>query len=296
MDPARCRRHGLSRRSHRGARRPGRARQRRLEPPRPSLHRLGGGGALGIARPRDLLPLRVGHLVRAAAVGGRASLRSALDLRACRAHAPCTCKVGIPASHYLDMRVAMGLESVAEGEAAVGRQVLRGFERSHADARTDKVLNAGWRIVGALIHRRRVLAPSASAIGVHSLVVDALEERLKGRAYGAGVRPGADRQGRSRARSPSAGGSRGEDLQPPDGRRLSRRDRRGSAACVIICSGADAAWLALPSRKDKPLAIDIGSPEQIAVAPGWERIALDHLLAHGASRCRRPSASRSRPW
>jgi glutamyl-tRNA reductase len=50
---------------------------------------------------------------------------------------------------------------------------------------------------------------------------------------------------------------------------------------VVVCSGADAAWLELPSRSDKPLAVDIGSPEQIAKAPGWEQIALDDLLSKG---------------
>src|SRR6185503_10147083 len=63
-------------------------------------------------------------------------------------------KVGPAAAHYL-MRVAAGLESLAEGEPAVGRQVLRGFERAHAAKRTDKPLNACWRAVGSLIHRRR---------------------------------------------------------------------------------------------------------------------------------------------
>src|SRR5438874_12653038 len=55
-------------------------------------------------------------------------------------------KVGPAAAHYL-MRVAAGLESVAEGEPAVGRQVLRGFERAHAGKRTHKPLNACWRAV-----------------------------------------------------------------------------------------------------------------------------------------------------
>jgi glutamyl-tRNA reductase len=51
------------------------------------------------------------------------------------------------------------------------------------------------------------------------------------------------------------------------------------AAAVVVCSGADAAWLALPQRVDGPVAVDIGSPEQITAAPGWERLALDKLLA-----------------
>src|SRR5438067_8397030 len=79
------------------------------------------------------------------------------------------------------MRVAAGLESVAEGEPAVGRQVIRAFERAHAARRTDKALNSCWRAVGALIHGRRALAPSASTVGVHSLVADAVGKWLEPR-------------------------------------------------------------------------------------------------------------------
>jgi glutamyl-tRNA reductase len=185
-------------------------------------------------------------------------------------------KVGPSAAHYL-MRVAAGLESVAEGEPAVGRQVLRGFEQSHAGKRTDKALNACWRAVGSLIHRRRSIAPSTTAVGVHALVANVLEAQCPS---GAQVHVfGQGQIGKAVARSLSAKRrftSKAFNRSTFDGFRAAAQ----TADAVVICSGADQAWLTLPPREDGPLAIDIGSPEQVSAAPGWQRIALDALLAN----------------
>jgi glutamyl-tRNA reductase len=184
-------------------------------------------------------------------------------------------KVGAPAAHYL-MRVAAGLESVAEGEPAVGRQVLRGFERSHGESRNDKVLNASWRAVGSLIHHRRALAPSASTVGVHSLVAHALEQRLPAKStvlvFGQG------QIGKAVARVLS---QRSKFNAKAFNRATAEQFHKAvdKAPAIVVCSGADTAWLTLPARADKPVAVDIGSPEQILDAPGWDRLALDEMLA-----------------
>lgn len=205
-------------------------------------------------------------------------LRSALVSRLADSTRRMHLKVGPAAANYL-MRVAAGLESVAEGEPAVGRQVLRGFERSHAGKRTDKALNACWRAVGSLIHRRRAIAPSTAAVGVHALVTSVLEAQLPG---GAKVHVfGQGQIGKAVARSLNAQrrfSSKAFNRSTLEQFRAAALD----ADAVVICSGADQAWLTLPSREgDGPLAIDIGSPEQLAAAPGWQRIALDELLSQG---------------
>lgn len=186
-------------------------------------------------------------------------------------------KVGPAAAHYL-MRVASGLESLAEGEPAVGRQVLKGFERAHAAKRTDKALNACWRAVGALIHRRRSLAPTTAAVGVHALAVHALEALLPGGAtvlvFGQGqIGKAVTRSLQSLRRFTTKTFNR-TTLEP-------FRAACANADAVIVCSGADAAWLSLPRRDDGPVVIDVGSPEQLASSEGWQRIVLDDLLSKG---------------
>ncbi|MBK7861124.1 MAG: hypothetical protein IPJ65_21440 [Archangiaceae bacterium] len=243
----------------------------------PSAELLSTGAAKGIARLETCS--RCEWVVSAeqaqwAAELLRSALMSRLEDTGRRMHL----KVGPAAAHYL-MRVAAGLESVAEGEPAVGRQVLRGFERAHATKSTDKTLNACWRAVGSLIHRRRTIAPSTAAVGVHALVGNVLEAQLPSAAqvhvFGQG------QIGKAVARSLSARRrftSKAFNRQTLDG----FRDAAKTAEAVVICSGADQAWLTLPARDDGPLCIDIGSPEQVSAAPGWQRLALDDLLSKGA--------------
>jgi glutamyl-tRNA reductase len=59
------------------------------------------------------------------------------------------------------------------------------------------------------------------------------------------------------------------------------RAEAARADAVVVCSGAEQGWLALPARKDGPVAIDLGSPEQLSAAPGWQHLALDDLLSKG---------------
>lgn len=205
-------------------------------------------------------------------------LRSALLSRLPHSDRRMHLKVGPAAAHYL-MRVASGLESLAEGEPAVGRQVLKGFERAHAGKRTDKLLNACWRAVGSLINRRRSLAPSTAGTGVHALVANALLAQLPGSSTVAIF--GQGQIGKAVARS--LGGQRGLTAKAFNRSTLDAfRAAAATADATVICSGADSAWLALPARKDGPVVVDVGSPEQVLAAPGWQRIALDDLLSTGS--------------
>jgi glutamyl-tRNA reductase len=239
----------------------------------PSMELIAAGAATGIARLETCS--RCEWAISSAQPQWAADLlRSALLSRA-GAERQMHIKVGAPAAHYL-MRVAAGLESVAEGEPAVGRQVLRGFEKSHGESRNDKVLNATWRAVGSLIHHRRALAPSAAAVGVHSLVAHALEDRVDTKGLIAIF--GQGQIGKAVARVLS---TRGRFQAKAFNRTTAEQFHAAvqKAAAVVICSGADEAWLKLPDRPDHPLAIDIGSPEQISSAPGWDRLELDTMLA-----------------
>ena len=61
------------------------------------------------------------------------------------------------------LRVVVGLDSVAEGESAVGRQVLRAFEHSRTAGLSDRRLRHVWKHVERLIHLRRDAVPSSRA-------------------------------------------------------------------------------------------------------------------------------------
>jgi len=183
--------------------------------------------------------------------------------------------VGTAALHYL-LRVASGLESIAQGEHAVGRQVLRAFEKAHDTGRTDRALHACWRITGEMLNELREALPERHAVGVQTLAVRALEAH--------GVRKdaqvlvfGQGDIGRATMRALEKAGF----LQATAYRRASMGDfdrEALRARAVVVCSGAPEAWLTLPRREDFPLVVDVGSPAQVARADGWDAVALDRLL------------------
>ncbi len=181
-------------------------------------------------------------------------------------------KLSTGALHYL-LRVSLGLESVAEGEHAIGRQVLRAFEVAHDAGSTDRTLHLCWHAVGRLLQLRKETGVGSS-VGVQSLVAAELEglERavpiaLLGRGeIGRQIETALHRAGFSEV----AGFSRAEWEV------FDRRCER--AAVVIVATGGPAPWLELPSRADSPLLIDVGAPVQVASAEGWRLVPLDALL------------------
>lgn len=179
---------------------------------------------------------------------------------------------GYAAAHYL-CRVTTGLDSLAEGEAAVARQVLKAFSDAHSQKRTDRLLNLLWNQLGKLVHHKRQLI-SRPGIGVQKLVLDELLERGPARPV---VIFGRGTIGRSIDESLRNNGfttslySRAE--------RAAFDEAVATASTLVMASGAPAPWLVLPQRHDHPTVIDVGSPSQIVKAPGWNTLGLDELLS-----------------
>jgi len=72
------------------------------------------------------------------------------------------------------LRVAAGLDSVAQGEHAIGNQVIRSFERAHEAGTVCRSLHVAWRGVGDLLNRARRVLPQGRTGGVQALVLQRL--------------------------------------------------------------------------------------------------------------------------
>jgi hypothetical protein len=180
------------------------------------------------------------------------------------------------------LRVAAGLDSVAQGEHAIGNQILRAFERAHEAGTVCRNLHVAWRGVGEMLNRARRILPQGRTGGVQALVVQRMLD-VPGDAprdqpiavFGLGE------IGRAMLRAlADAGFTAVESFN-----RASMRAFEGAvqrAQVVIVASGAARAWLTLPQGHGRR-AFDLGSPLQLIDAPGWQLTALDELLdAHGA--------------
>ncbi len=202
-------------------------------------------------------------------------LSSALAVRVPETQLSLHSKHGLPAANYL-FRVVLGLDSVAEGESAVGRQVLTGFANAHKKSATDAVLRQVWKQTETLIHQRRTEGSAVPTAGIQSLVVAVLLEVAKLNA--AVVVWGLGEVGRATMRALArAGFTQVTGCKRGDGDELQRLAKAG--AHVVVCTGATAAYLELPPITASRLCIDIGCPAQVASAPGWERLDLDSLLS-----------------
>lgn len=179
-------------------------------------------------------------------------------------------RAGTSAVHYL-MRVMVGLDSVAEGESAVGRQVLKAFELARKEGASDRRLNRVWRALERVIHLRRETVPATQSLGVQSLVRETLRELAPhhvailgrgdfGQAMERSLRPLWDVETFSRQ-------SLDELLR-----------RAGTFDAVVVCTGGASAWLELPARFGRGVVIDAGSPPQVRSAAEWTYVGLDTLL------------------
>jgi glutamyl-tRNA reductase len=181
------------------------------------------------------------------------------------------------------LRVAAGLDSVAQGEHAIGNQVLRSFERAHEAGTVCRNLHVAWRGVGELLGRARRILPQGRTGGVQALVT----QRMLGVPRDAPIAVfGLGEIGRAMLRSlADAGFTAVESFN-----RASMRAFEGAvqrAHTVIVASGAAHAWLTLPPASETVgsgrRVFDLGSPLQIVSAPGWQLTPLDELLdGHGA--------------
>jgi glutamyl-tRNA reductase len=181
-------------------------------------------------------------------------------------------KVSAGALHYL-ARVTLGLESVAEGEHAIGRQVIRAFEVAHDAGKTDKVLHMCWHAMGRILQARRATGVGSS-VGVQSLAAAALADVGKHELI---LVKGQGEIGRQVLMTLKRDG-----YLAVEGFSRSQSARffelASSASAIVVCTGGPSAWLSLPQRTDSPVVIDLGVPRQLQATPGWHRIELDELL------------------
>lgn len=182
-------------------------------------------------------------------------------------------RAGTSAVHYL-LRVAVGLDSVAEGEGAVGRQVLKAFELARSTGVSDGRLHRVWKHVERLIHTRRDEVPGAPSLGVQSLVREVLQEH-----------PGKNVAVLGRG---EFGQAMERSLKAVPGLEVTTWARTGldtlisqlsSVDALVVCTAGPAPWLTLPARRKPGLLIDAGAPPQVKSAPGWTVVGLDTLLS-----------------
>jgi len=176
------------------------------------------------------------------------------------------------------LRVAAGLDSVAQGEHAIGNQILRAFERAHEAGTVCRNLHVMWRGVGEMLNHARRILPQGRTGGVQALVVQRMPDVPRDATIAVF---GLGEIGRAMLRGlADAGFTAVESFN-----RASMRAFEGAvqrARIVIVASGASRAWLTLPEGHGR-IAFDLGSPLQLVDAPGWNLTVLDELLdAHGA--------------
>jgi len=177
------------------------------------------------------------------------------------------------------LRVAAGLDSVAQGEHAIGNQVLRSFELAHEAGTVCRNLRVVWRGVGDMLNRARRILPQGRTGGVQALVVQRLTDVPRDAPIAVF---GLGEIGRAMLRAlADAGFTAVESFN-----RASMRAFEGALAraqVVIMASGAPHAWATLPLAIGTRQVFDLGSPMQLREAPGWRLTALDELLdANGA--------------
>jgi hypothetical protein len=177
------------------------------------------------------------------------------------------------------LRVAVGLDSVAQGEHAIGRQVLRAFERAHEAGTMCRSLHVAWRGVGDLLGRARRILPQGRTGGVQALVIRRLADVPRGAPIAVF---GLGEIGQAMLRAlVDAGFTAVESFNRASMRAFESTVPR--AGPLIRCSGAPHAWLTLPAAAGNQQVFDLGSPLQLVAAPGWKVTALDELLdGHGA--------------
>ena len=199
-------------------------------------------------------------------------------------------KAGYAAVHYL-VRVALGLESLAEGEQAVGRQLIRSFEVANKAGLTDKLSRQIWRGTARCLQLRRDTLPPRDTHGVQALVVRKLRHEGVGPSDPVMVL-GMGEMGRATARALERAGF--TELVTHGRSSLSAAMKAAQTVrAVVITAGAPEAWVELPERFGG-LVIDVGSPPQLKTAPGWSAAGLDELLEGEGAQL--PEEERAQLW
>ena len=169
-------------------------------------------------------------------------------------------------------RVAVGLDSLAQGEADVGRQVRRAFAQARRVGHTDPLLHAaehGLAHLAAAGQREAFVRPNR---GLGQLAVAALVDAGADRRIPVGV-IGAGAIGRRVAASLIRAG-----WAPPvlynrtAGPGLVALDRVGGHEALVVCTAGPAGWFRPPA--DVRRVVDLGLPSQV----DGPTIGLDRLL------------------
>ena len=171
------------------------------------------------------------------------------------------------------LRVAAGLDSVAQGEHAIGNQVLRSFERAHEAGTVCRNLHVVWRGVGEMLGKARRILPQGRTGGVQQLVIDRITDVPRDAPIAVF---GFGEIGRAMLRALADFGFTAVESF----NRASMRAFEGAvsrAEVVVVASGAPHAWLTLPPGNGRRV-FDLGSPLQIVAAPDWQMTPLDELL------------------
>src|SRR3954470_4614128 len=156
------------------------------------------------------------------------------------------------------LRVAAGLDSVAQGEHAIGNQVLRSFERAHEAGTVCRNLHVAWRGVGELLGRARRVLPQGRTGGVQALVLQRLSALPRDTAIAVF---GLGEIGRAMLRSlADADFTAVESFNRASMRAF--ETALGRAQVVIVASGAAHAWATLPAGNGRRV-FDLGSPLQL---------------------------------
>jgi hypothetical protein len=176
------------------------------------------------------------------------------------------------------LRVAAGLDSIAQGEHAIGNQVLRSFERAHEGGTMCRNLHVAWRGVGEMLNRARRILPQGRTGGVQTLVIHRMDDVPRDAPIAVF---GLGEIGRAMLRAlADSGFTAVESFNRATMRAFEVALTR--AKVVIVASGAPHAWATLPEGNGRR-AFDLGSPLQLVAAPGWHLTVLDELLdGHGA--------------
>lgn len=179
---------------------------------------------------------------------------------------------GPPAVRYL-MRMTVGLDSLAEGEGAIGRQVLKAIEAARARRLTDSRLHLLWKHLERTVAIRRVGAATPSARGVQFRVSDELQRRAVRRV----AVLGRGEFGLATERALKNAGH----FEVASYARTQMEAFLSEAAtmdAVVVCTAGPAGWLSLPPGDG--VCIDAGAPPQVGASPGRIRVDLNALLAH----------------
>ncbi|MFH1809820.1 MAG: hypothetical protein ABIJ09_13825 [Pseudomonadota bacterium] len=208
---------------------------------------------------------------------------------------PLTCTAD-PAAHHL-LGVALGLESLVQGEQQIAHQFFRAFEHARSLGCSTRVLNGLSAVAGRLLRSaERCGCQRRAARGVHTLAIELLRSLWGESSQRRVLVVGQGEIGRH-ARGVAEASPDLEVLvcnrTPDPGRAVLGLDELPrlleQVDAALVCTSAatpviDARQLSSRSAGKPLLLVDLGVPEQVSSAglpAGVRRIGLDDLVDFG---------------